>query len=537
MRAFPGTWPVTDGKDDTLPDVYIHIVGSAWPPAHDDCLAGYATVDAWTINRDLVAALMPGQMATQSGLSVSRGTCVIAQSAGERMAPWKAGNRRVFPEGTIELIASYDGPTGSTAFLLGTFRLDPVSGKASESSVSLEFVEDWVSLRRPNTVHQVGEVYYNPESSPYDPARVVEQIAEDAGFAHDIPDFGTEITSIYFPGDRDALSCLQDIIASNLAAARVDADGQIVALTYEQLAGDGDVVETLDVLDKLVDLEWVIDPAESFDRVEVKFGTPQYRNYNEDVSDGGTNPLFRATAAWTALDQSWIAASGTRVFTFDPGCATGYDFEGLATVTGNTLATGLGTPVSLLRSYIQPSTGRAEITLQNPDAAKRYMVSGDGKPCYLLTGWKDASTPDAVRTLAWGADAYTAVNPLSVDLGKLIQREVDARMILDRIVSRAKRARWRINSVNVAPDLRREIGDIVWLEFTEDGLRTKVLVTSVNNSGVPGNFSQVLGLAVLGPIIRDHNDAWAPGSTIADWNAKWADGVKTYADYNASTEF
>lgn len=540
MRSLPAGWPDPSEPDQTTPTVYLHLVDSVWPPAAGDLAAGYVECGSWHIDRDLVGSLLPGQVRAPSGFSVATGGVSIPQPDGVRLAPWRAGDRRVVPPASVELIASYDGPTGATAFVLGTFRVAPISGRVSEPSLMFDLVEEWSALKRPNTVQQYDD--HNPlhvpgaySSTPYDPARIVEQIAADAGFTVSVSDFGTSIRSIYFPPELSAMECLQQIVSSNMGAAFVAADGSIKVLSYDQLVGADTVVQDLDVLTDFADLEWVIDQSEACDRVEVRFTTPSYRGLDYgDVTDGDQRP----NAAWVAAETLSIPAGGSRDYVVDPGFAT-FTRPGSRAVSGNTAANGSGSIVPLMWDGIDQgsvryrSSGRIEFTLVNSSGGTLYLVEGDGQPSFLQTDWRDSSTSDAGSVLAWGADEYGAVNPLSVDFGRLVQTVADAQVLLDRIVSRVRYARWRINSVAVRPDIRREIGDLVWVNFPEEGLSAKALVTSVSVAGEPGGISQTVDLAILRPLIRDFDEAWEaalPGATVADFNALWAG--KTIADFN-----
>ncbi|VXB81707.1 hypothetical protein [Aeromicrobium sp. 9AM] len=550
MRTYPAGWVDPSDPDQTAPDVYLHLVDSAWPPANDDddCPAGYAKVGTWNLTADLKGSLLPGQVATPSGFASSSGSATIGQPESGRIAPWKAGDQRALIPSAVELIASHDGPLGDTAFLLGTLRVDPVSSKESDPSLSIQIIEDWVALRRPHTVVQerfgifggAPQPIDDPASYPYDPARIVEQIAEGTGFAYDVPEFGAELTSIYFPGNMDALTCLQQLVAAHLGAVRVTVDGTITVLTYDQLSGATvDPVDTVSVLDKLEDLEWVIDPAESYDRVEVKFTPPDYISIQDFDDETGNDyiALERAMSAWIAAPKTRIEPGHAREYVIDPGTAWSTATE---VINSDTKTNGTGTSHYVLDTYegigalTELSTGRLVIKVQNTTGVRRWLVENDGNPSYLVTYWKDSAGTDDGVVLSWGADAASAYNPLSVDLGKMVQRTEDASVILSRIVGQVREARPYIPNVNVVPDLRRELGDIIWVDFPEEGLHTKAIITKNTIGGQDGKITQQLGLAFLGPRIRDFNDAWdLTGSpTIADWNTLWAG--KTIADFNAN---
>lgn len=537
MRDYPPDWPVTDGLDDTLPTLYLHLIGSLWPPATDDLPAGYAEVGSWNIDRDLVGSLLPGQVRAPSGFSVATAGATIGQPAAGRLAPWKTGASKVVPPDRGELIASFDGPTGATAFVLGTFKIDPISGKASEPSLSIELVEEWATLKRRHTTHQQVDSFGGDSHDDTDASTFVEQIADDAGFTHDIPALGNTMTSIYFPGETTAMECLQQLLEANLGAAFVTGDGTIKALTFEQLSGDGDPAGALDVLTEFADLEWVIDPSEAIDFVEIKYSPPQY----VEADPSSTTAQRRAASVWVADVDNAMGPGSVRNYDFDPGGAFGYTELGGSghyggDVTGSDVKGTTGGSDELQPDYaIRPkSSGRFVFRLLNSTGHGSFLVNNaDGLPSFMDTAWFDKPQTDSAKSLTWGVDEANAQNPLTIDFGKLIQNDADAQKILDRIVSRVRLARWRINSVSVKPDLRHEIGDLVWVSFPEEGLSTKALITSVSLAGEPGSITQTLDLAILAPLIRDFNEAWDaahPGATIADFNTLWAG--KTIADFN-----
>src|SRR5690348_17014331 len=469
MRAYPVAWPVTDGLDDTLPTVYLHLLDSAWPPADDEMgtPAGWAQVIGWSIDGELDAPLLPGQINTSPAFNHADADCSVAQSDGTLLAPWRGSAERTPTSGRAELVASFNGPEGSTAFVLGQFILDPLKGKLSDSSLTIKLIKDTVKLRRPHSLPRRW-------GTTFSPTRLLERGAVNAGYVLDsTADFDAVLTSLYFPRKTDQLAAMQSIVAANLGAMFLSMDGTTLhVLDPDYLLGDGAVIETLEVDDDLDDLVWSQDPSAAVDRIEITFLPPNY-------DDTPMGPLpYDAAAVWFAPKGAALAPGETITYDFDPGtdiAVNGLSAIGRGTLVqiyGNTAKDGTGGSVDLDGWVSSRSSGSYSVEITNTTGVTRYLVApyippsaGFGITDYtkgtrsFITGTiNGARESESTSTLVWGAAAEDATNALTVDLGRNIQREVDAQMILDRIITRVSNPTYTIEDVRVPVDFRRELG-------------------------------------------------------------------------------
>lgn len=543
MRTLPAGWPDPDDPNQTAFTVYLHVLDGVWPPAsiHDgeSLPAGWAVVGEWTIDADLDAPLMPGQVNAGSTFTVASGACTIPQPEGGLLAPWRVGDERTPHSGHCELVASYNGYSGSTAFVLGKFLLDPIKGKVSEPVLSLSLVQDLVRLRKPHDVERNAGPF-----STASPTRYLEQAAAKNGYLLDSSgDFPAVLTSLYYPGKTDELTVLQSIVGANLGALYLSMDGTtIIVKDPDSLLGTGTVDATLSVLDSFDDLSWSQDPNAAVDRIELTYLPPSY--YQEAF---GVGAWFDEAVVWSAPKGASIAAGETKVFNFDPG--TDILINGVSSGTGaaeirfhaNSSADGTGTAYEWEAYVSQVSSGSYTLTVTNPTAGTRYFVApyspgGDypkGTRSFINGTLNGAKEGESSRTLVWGVASEDATNTLTFDLGRNIQREVDARAILNRIVTRITQPTFVIDDVRVVPDVRRELGDLYRVRLEEVGFDTRAMVTGIKLSGGPGGIEQTLTIAGLGLILLDFDAAWDaahPGATINDFDDVWAG--KTVEDFD-----
>lgn len=517
-RSLPAGWPASTEFVQNPPTIYLHVLDSAWPPASSDgkyaLPAGWAECGTASGTQDLVGSLLPGQVKGASGFATTTASASIPQTAGTVLAPWRPGAERVPAGGACELWASYDGPLGSTAFLLGSFRLDPIRGRASEPQLSVELVQDLVRFRQPHNL-SAGVV----DDVPIPIAQLIDESRSAFGIDLDADVLIADINSSYFAGDTDALTAWQTIVTANLGAMWLSADGDtLVIRNADYMSGDGTVTETIDVLTKLEDLSWTVDPGEIADRIELSYLPPVWATSTADA-------VF-----WTAPKGMRLVAGEVAEFAVDPGKPVLDPIWG--SIAANTTATGSGSNVDIFDKVTEASSGRLIIRLENTTGSTVYLVKTTGEPSTLSAVRVDvASDP---TTISWGVAADQAKNVVTFDAGRNIQLAADADVALRRIVGRISRPSTRVDDVRVVPNLGREIGDIVRVEFAEAGLSTKAIITKISWSADPSGVQQSVGLAFLPLLIRDFNEAFDiahAGWTIANFNTLWGPSA-TVADFN-----
>lgn len=545
MRSLPSGWPAADDYAQTVPTVYLHVLDSSWPPASDDgefpCPTGWAECGSWSLDWDLSAPLMPGQVSAQVNPTFAEGECTIPHPAGALLAPWRVGDERTPKASKVELVASHDGPLGSTAFLLGQFILDPMRGRMSEPFITLRLVQDLVRLKKP---HDLPPSINAGVTNPLSPTRYLEAGAENNGLALSATaDFESDVTSSYFKGTTDELTAMQSIVTANLGAMFLSLDGTTIrVLDPDYLLGGGTVLETISVLDALEDVSWSQDPNAAVDRIEVLFLRPSY-----DDDPMGPAP-YDGAVVWRAPRGAKLSAGESVTYTFDPGRYISINTVGngdsSTMVYGNTTKDGSGSDVDLPAEIERFSSGSYAVTIKNNTGGTKYLVApyrpGGGTTDYpkrtrsFLAGTLDgAEASESGSTETWGKSSSEATNTLTFDVGSNIQQRLDARAILNRIVTRVTSPSYVLDDVRVVPNLGREIADLYRLDYPEAGLNTRAMVTGIKMSGAPGEIQQSLSLAVIPLTIDDFNKAWAalPGDpTIGDFNDVWAG--KTAADFD-----
>lgn len=536
VTEYPPEWPITDGLAETLPTIYLHVLGDVWPPADEEMgtPAGWAQVSTWDIDCELDAPLLPGQINADVKFITASANCTIPQPRAGGLAPWAAGDRRTPKSGHVELVASHNGPLGSTAKVLGVFLLDPIRGKSSDPNLTLKLIQDTVRGRTPHRIPTTANRF-----APFSPTRLLELGAARTGFTLDASaDFDALVTSSYFPGKTDHITAMQEIVAANLGAMFLSMDGStIVVKDPDYLLGSGTIVDTLDIEEDLDDLSWTQDPNALIDRIEVSYIPPVYDSSDDAVT-------------WSAPKGVRLNAGASVVYHFDPKHAVFPTVIGPFDQLphGNPSMSGQDIPELLDVEVTEVSSGHFRVMLTNPTGhalylMERYYAAGsagteEGFPrgtTTFLRGTVDTATDEAMKVMTWGADTEDATSTLTFDLGRNIQRSEDARVIIDRIVERVTRPTYVLEDVRVPLDFRRELADVYRVQGPRQDFDVRAIVTRIKLTGTKDEISQTVTLAAMPLIIRDLNEAWdagLPGATIADFNAVWAG--KTIADFNTN---
>lgn len=492
MREYPPEWPDTDGFVEQLPTVYVHIVDSAWPPANDDMdtPTGWAVCSSWEIECELDAPLLPGQINAAAKFVTAKASCTIPQPAGGMLAPWRAGGEKLPSSGHAELVASHDGPTGATAFLLGRFLLDPIKGKLSDPYLTLTLIQDTLRLRKNHTMPP--SISGGTFTAEFSPTQLLEHAAAVNNFTlSSTADFPSRVVSSYFSATTEELNAMQEIVAANLGVMFLAMDGATIQVKdADYLLGTGDVVDVLDVSKDFDDLSWSQDLGAAVDRVEVTYQPP--------VLTGSPHPTYTTSVGlWTAARGTRILAGGTLRVTFDPGMPAYW--APLTTVpVANAAPDGTGTILFMSMTITPLTSGAVRLTIANPNGVPAYLVTDDNRPWTISPARQDISSTSTQQTLAWGVSAAASTNTLTFNLGRNIQRTEDAQDILDRIVARVTASTYVLESVRVPLDFRRELADLYRAEASEVEFDSRLLVTGLKLTGSSGEIVQTLSAAALG---------------------------------------
>lgn len=506
MRALPAGWPSPSAKKRTPPVVYLRLPGSSWPPASsqggESLPAGTTRVGEWTIDCDLDAPLMPGQVNASTKFTIAEASCTIPQPKDGLLAPWSPAGQAPPKSGACELVASYDGPTGATAFVLGKFVLDPIKGKLSDGFLTLTMVQDMVRLRKTHGMLNKGT----------NGTELLTAAAARNGYGITFTEGMIGLFGVYFSQKTDELTAMQEIARANLSAIYLSMDGTTIkALGPNYLLATGEPVETFDVLDSFEDLAWSQDPGGIADRVEVAYVQPKF-----DATPWSEDPNLAAAPVFTMPAGARIASGASQTFTFDPGTivfprgwAAGGQPAGYVNGTVNRDGSGGSNTIPVYVTQINTSTW--QVTVVNSSFRALYLMAPytkveDGvivpdinfpkNTRAVVVGTIDTATDSEPTVLAWGAGADDATNTLRFDFGRNVQTFGDAADRLNHIVGRVTQASWLVEDVNVVPHLGRELGDIGRLLLAKQGLDRKSLVTGIKTSGDSSGIRQSLSLAL-----------------------------------------
>jgi hypothetical protein len=165
---------------EVLPDVYLELPNSSWPPASAITPAGVAEVTAWSVDREIVGKVLPGQVRARSGLSIGSASATIRQPSGKPMTPWGRGDRQIVTSGAANLYATDGDPLADERRNLGSWQVDPAQGSLLSPTVPVELIESQYAGR--TQLHLLP-----PNDGDWcDPAWVVSVLAAQAGF-HAVP--------------------------------------------------------------------------------------------------------------------------------------------------------------------------------------------------------------------------------------------------------------------------------------------------------------------------------------------------------------
>jgi hypothetical protein len=539
MQLKPSSWPV-EGDVETLPEVFLGLVGSQWPPARGDIPAGTAEVGSWSVTRQLTGSALPGQVRAVAGHSIAAGSVSFPQPDGAPLSPWGRGVLNLGPGGKCTLYASHAGPSLASGLRLGAFVVAPVAGSNTTNAVNLELDEDSIRLQKPFKL----DWFYNASAPTFDASWVLDRIAAAGGYSQrDIEPTGSPLRGVFEVAGASAWDVAQQIAAATMGAVWITEAGVFTYRNRDSLRGSGTYRETIEALDSIESLEWTVDPSEVADRVEVTY-TP-----TETVTSSNATTLWEATEPIkvgpdrTLTLNVDITGTTDRISTFIPlwpssnPDATVYPAERMSRWAASLSHLGGGdkpsdTAIRVAAEIVSPSRVRLRIT--NTTNTELWLVDGNGNPCLILRTSLHIQPSEPI-TISSGTDEDTALSPLSIDAGPWVQDPEAAQGILEWVTSQTARPQAVVNQVRVKPDLGRQLGDVVRLLDGATGLRSKALISGVSLSGDHSGYTQNLDLALLAVVFADY-DRWciANGiSTFADFDA-WciANNIITFAQFD-----
>lgn len=539
MQSKPTGWPV-EGDVETLPEIFLSLSGSAWPPARGGVPQGTAEVANWSVTRQLTGGALPGQVRGATGHSIATGDVTFPQPEGAPLSPWARGALSLGPGGKCTLYAAHAGPGLAKGLRLGSFVVAPIAGSNTSNEVNLDLDEDSIRLQKPFTFNWS----YDPTNVTFDAAWVLEKIAASAGYTNtDIEPTGSILSGVFGVAGKSAWAVAQEIAAATMGAVWITEAGVFTYRSRDTLRGLGGYVETVEALDSIESLEWTCDPGDLADRVEITY-TPA-----DSIRSMNTTTLWEATelskvnGGQTIRLTVGITGTTNRLSAFvplwepsDPN-ATVFPPERMSRWAAAVSQDGSGdrpadNALTVSTRIVNPS--QVQISITNNTAGTLWLVDGNGNPCLILrTGFHVA--PGEPVSISSGVSEEAALNTLSVDLGQWVQDPAMAQEILAWITSQTSRAQAVLPQVRVKPDLARQLGDVFRITDGATGLRAKALVTGVSLSGDATGYTQNLDLSLLAVVFADF-DRWCVENNVTTFgdldNLFIANGLATFGQFD-----
>lgn len=355
---------------------------------------------------------------------------------------------------------------------------------------------------------------------------------------------GSLISGVPDTGGKSNREVMQDIARATLGAVWQSETGALIHRNRDSLR-TGQAVEVVLADGQLEDIPWNISREESADRVELSFtpSTTEYDNlqrltlwemtekthinpestfrYIVDLA-GATDSLAQFLPIW---DDTTAGAEGTRRSRW----AASTSVDGGGERPG---------PRDVRVEAVLLSSTQARISVTNNTQSRIWMVDGNGDPCLILRTSRKVTVGEP-QTIAQGQPANKAVTPLQLDAGGWVQEATTAQEQLDWVAGQMSGAQAVLNSVNVRPNLARQLGDIIIvteekLSPTHVPIRAKAIITGTNLSGGPNGYDQNLSLALLAITFSDAHD-WLSDYSVKTFeeleNVLTASNIRTFGDF------
>jgi hypothetical protein len=343
------------------------------------------------------------------------------------------------------------------------------------------------------------------------------------------PLFGTMVSPWLSP-DLKVWGALQAIVDAWQGALITDVHGDLHLLNRNTLTGVGIGAErVIDAGLTFEDLPWAMNHADRADRLELKYrpaeGTDTFESWEQVrtvyqaqdviVLYPGENEVFFSTEY-----EYVVGAERLQFVRADDPFADEYhswDAHRYNNGTGGRIS-----PSGLSFSLRQVTTATWVVTIVNSTGQPCHLVDSTGQPSLTIRTLFYYFQPFVV-TVERGLPATQARHSLTIDADNYIQTEADAEMIADFIWSRVNTRSWRADRVNVVPDYRLDLGDVVEVVHARTQMKSNALVTRVHLDGVPGRVGQQVDLVLIPPTWEDADEAWAAaGWTWDDFDALWS---------------
>lgn len=357
------------------------------------------------------------------------------------------------------------------------------------------------------------------------------------------PLLGT-ITSPWLSSDLTTWNAMQEVTEAWQGALITDVYGDLHLMNRLSLAGVGTGTEIpIDVGLKFEDLPWIANHTDQADRLVVR-----YRPARAVAVDGAIET--RLPVVWEAeeiiaappgtsevfvnTDYLYLMYSNFPWYRKDASNNVYNEWDGWTNSNGTGSHIVQDTQIHIGMDQVTTSTWKIRIT--NFTNAPFYMVDSSGTPWLKIRSYYHMDqTQEAV--IERGVTSTEAKNPLTIDLSNYVQNETDANALADYIWGRVNHRAWRADTVNMIPDYRLDLGDVVEIKHERTGVLSNALVTKVALDGQPGNVTQKVDLVLIPKTWEDFDEAWAtyapnPPGSWAEFDALWDE--YTWEDFDRS---
>lgn len=375
--------------------------------------------------------------------------------------------------------------------------------------------------------------------------RLIGTIGGDQGRIYLEPLIGT-ITSPWLDPNLSLWTTMQQIVEAWQGALITDVYGDLKVLNRNTLAGLNNLQQEriVDVGLKFEDLPWRMNWSDQADRLVIRYrpvvevkaeptqvGLPVIYEFQEKIiAWPGSNEVF--------FTLDYLYPTDLKLLPFnrkdqDNGVFHVWDAYRYNNGTGNHIDP--NTEIAMRIDRVSSAVWK--VFIDNRTSQPFHMVDNTGTPYLKIrSSWYWDQTKEAF--LERGVAASDAKTALEIDLGHYVQNEDDANALADFIWARVNQRAWRAQSVNMVPDYRLDLGDVVELVHARTGMRSNAIVTKLDAAGDPGGVTQKVDFTLMPPTWEDFDENWAnavgtgPGglATWTDFDNLW--DAYTWADFD-----
>lgn len=329
---------------------------------------------------------------------------------------------------------------------------------------------------------------------------------------------GSPLHAAFDATGTDGWSLAQNIASATFGAVWVDEAG---VFTYKNRSAmrTGNIVESVEALDSIETLDWVIDPADTADRVELSYTPTRVVASDEATTVWEATESIRVGIGQTITLVADLTGAVSRLSPFKTIWDTSAADVRFSRWAAATSADGGGErPSSKALRITATMTGTSQVTLNitNTTQDTLWVVDGNGDPCLILRTSTQV-IPGESLTIWAGEPLTRAISVLTLDCGSWVQDSGIAQELLSWVSGQTRQAKAKIEQVRVKPDLARQLGDVVRLTDGHTGLLSKALIVGIGNSGDANGYTQRLDLALLA-LTWDDYDQWLQQHGINSFN-------------------